>query len=148
MRSLLLFVILFCYLKGSSQSYTDTVRIIFSRSQVNNEEWIFVSESTNGDKHYIRNFYEEKNQTTMKLWTKVIKKKEIFNKKVYYNVKMICLEEYNCVDRENRTFSVTNYDSKDRIIDNYEWQEYESNWHTLVPESIGEAVLNYICESL
>lgn len=146
MRSLLLFVILFCCLKGISQS-SDTIRIILSHSQVK-EGWIFVSEATNGDKHYIRNFYEDKTQNTMKLWTKVIKKKEVLNSKLYYNVKMICLEEYDCIGKKNRTFNMTNYDSKGGVIDNYEWQEDESNWHSLVPESIGEAVLNYICESL
>lgn len=56
------------------------------------------------------------------------------------------LAEYDCSEKRNRLLSYVFYNSKGSVVSDYEFEDYETKWNTVVPESIGEMLLNKVCE--
>jgi hypothetical protein len=119
------------------------------------QDWIFIDSSVNSDIFYVKSTYVTKrqdfeNNTIIKVWTKreakvatIVKNgKEI---KVY-NVRILQLKEYNCTQQQTNIISQTVYNSQGKIIDSFQFQDYEQKWNDVVPESIGQAVLDKVCE--
>lgn len=119
------------------------------------QDWIYVSSDIKGDKVFVKSTYVSKggdfgNTDVIKVWTRreskvgsIVKNgKEI---KVY-NVKIMILREYNCSDKTTKLISQTTYNSKGIVIETFKVPDYEQEWTEVVPESIGEAVLDKVCE--
>lgn len=111
-----------------------------------NDEWIYIMSTKDGSsKSFIRNKCVDNGQY-IKIWTKVESKKQVINRKIYFNVSILFLQEYDCDNLTYRSLAKITHDSKGKVINSKHLQEYEIEWHEVVPGSIGEAALNKICE--
>lgn len=119
------------------------------------QDWIFIDSSVNSDILYIKSKYLTKrqdfeNNTIIKVWIKreakvatIVKNGKVIK---VYNVRILQLKEYNCTQRQTNIISQTVYNSQGKIIDSFQFQDYEQKWTDVIPESIGEAVLDKVCE--
>jgi hypothetical protein len=109
------------------------------------QEWIYVTSSKKDDNpFYIKSEYIKKEGSIIKLWTKSIKKTDKVGNKVYNNVTLMYLSEYDCQEQTSRTLKVIVYDAKGSLIDSesYEFESFED----VIPGSIGSALIKKICQ--
>ncbi len=138
MRKLFIFLFLFLLsLKGISQ------------------DWTFVSTDVDGDKWYIKSSYISKRgfenlDNAIRIWTKKELKKKTVKKNgkslIYANVKELQLIEADCNDKRIKIITTILYNSSGKVIDTRAVAEYEQEWRDTVPESMGEAIIQKICE--
>ncbi len=115
--------------------------------------WKQVSEKTYIDIENIeryKNKHNFDNAVIYSFWIKSLNDKSQFflddeknyNKKVWYKmVKMLV----NCSDKSLAAKSFAIYDIKGQAIDLYEASDYEIQWSSIIPETMGELYYNGIC---
>jgi hypothetical protein len=112
------------------------------------QDWIYVGSSVNGDKYYVRN--SAINNYSKKIWSKQVSKSMTYKKagKTYTLVNGYCvdLKEYDCSGRQSKLISFAYYDSKGNVVFSMQFQDYESEWHDVYPDSVGEMLLDKVCE--
>jgi len=124
------------YMKAKDEDYKNI------RSK---EGWIFMGASKDGDLHYIRNKYEERNDAYIKVWHKTILKKEEINGKTYYNVKELALEKFDCKTSRFLPASLVKYDSEGNVLENFDFSNLTDKWTDIVPETFLELKFNFVC---
>jgi hypothetical protein len=118
------------------------------------QEWVYVGADTDGDKWYVKSSYIKKEgfnnpADEIRIWTKKELKKTTIKKNgkslTYTNAKELQLIVVNCTDKQIKFVTTTVYNSQGKVIDSYTLEEYEQEWVDVVPDSMGEAMLNKIC---
>lgn len=119
------------------------------------QDWILVTSDKDGDKWYVKDSYVKKEgfsdlDNQFRIWTKREVKKKTIKKAgrsvIYLNVKELQLIVADCNDRKMKVVTTIIYDSQGKVIYNSTLQEYEQEWIDVVPDSIGEAMLDKICK--
>ncbi len=119
------------------------------------QDWILVGTDTEENKWFVKSsyvkkegFYEAGDQ--IKIWIKREMKKTTIKKNgkslVYTNVKELQLLVADCSDRKIKLISSSTYDSNGKAIHSWTLQDYEQEWIDVVPDSMGEVMLDKICE--
>lgn len=117
------------------------------------QEWIKVTSTSKGDTIYVNHKFVKKGGTfgreegVVRVWTKTVFKKFEINsaKKVYQNAVAKKLEEFDCVNKKSREITSILYDSDGNVIYNGENREYDTNWEFVIPETVGEGTLTFVC---
>lgn len=119
------------------------------------QDWYYVGVDKDGDKWYVKSSYVKKEDDygsgeNIKIWTKKELKKTTIKRKgkslTYTNAKELQLILANCSDKRIKVITTTVYNSQGNVIVNYTYEDYEQEWIDIVPDSVGESVLNKICE--
>ena len=77
----------------------------------------------------------------MPLVTGVLANNQHHNKR--YSLK---LEEYDCFGKQLRLISIAHYNSRVVAVSNVQFQNYETEWSDVLPDSVGEMLLEKVCE--
>lgn len=126
--------------------------IILCSQNAFSQDWIYVTTSiSSGNKDYIRSEYVSRTAYSIKVWTKSERKvATIYNEKAekitVYNVEIMSLCEYDCEQRKHRLISSTTYNSNNAVIETFDMPYYRQYWSEVVPDSMGEAKLEKVCE--
>ena len=118
------------------------------------QDWIYVSTDKEGGKWYVKSTYVLKNgynnSGSIKIWTKKELKKTTVKKNgktfTYTNVKELQLIYADCSDRRIKFITTTVYNSQGKVVHSWTNEEYEQEWIDVVPDSVGNAMLDKICE--
>jgi len=119
------------------------------------QDWVSVGSDLDGNKWYVKSTYVKKegfgdSGGEIRIWTKKELKKKTIKKNgkalVYLNVKELQLIVADCTDKKIKFVTTTVYNSQGKLIDTFTLEEYEQDWHDVVPDSMGEALLDKVCE--
>jgi hypothetical protein len=115
------------------------------------QDWIYVGNSTSGISYYIRN--SAVTETGYKrVWSKQLAKVLSYQKKgkTHKLTNGYCLElrEYDCDSKQIKLISWAYYNARGEVVHSVNLQEYETEWVDVIPDSIGELLLNQVCELL
>ncbi len=115
------------------------------------QTWKFVTKSNSGTNWYFRESASA-NPNYKKAWTKNIPPKLIFtNRKgklvTAKNGFCVDLQLYDCVALKTKTQSIAYYDAKGNVLEIVTFNDFESEWKDVLPDSIGEMVFNKICNN-
>lgn len=118
-------------------------------SVVYGQDWQYAGSSDSGDKYFLKNS-SVTIEGNKKVWSKRIGKTITYTKggKKYtiVNGHMLALHEYNCEQRQSKLLSAAFYNSKGTLVYSLTIQEYLTEWTDVVPDSIGEMLLEKVCE--
>ena len=124
------------------------ILIIFT-IQAKSQDWIYVGNGKNGSKYYIRNSSIKENYNS-RVWVKTIANKIQYNKngKTYDLINGTSLNhyEFNCSLRQMKLLGYAYYNSKGNVVQSKSYNEYLTDFQDVLPESIGEMLLNKVCE--
>ncbi len=128
-----------------------TALLCFCFSGVFAQNWSYIGSDVSGGKYYIR-----VNGTTeygyQKAWTKTIKSVLTYYKAgrnyTLTNGHCIDLNECDCKNRRYRVSSYVYYNSKGILVHTYNVPSYAQEWSDVVPDSVGEAILEAACENV
>ena len=124
-------------------------------SKIFSQEWIYVGQDIKGNKTYCQSQYVSKggnfgNENIYKVWTKKVCKSTFIYKNgknvAVNNVYILCLSEYDCSEKREKIIYTSTYNVNGNLITSYKVPEYLQEWDEIVPESIGKAIINKICE--
>lgn len=119
------------------------------------QDWVYVGADTENNNWYVKSEYVKKgdfdnSEGNIRIWTKKELKKTTIKKSgknlIYTNVKELLLVVADCGERKIKFITITVYDSQGKLIDSYTSPDYAQEWVDVVPDSMGEAMLNKICE--
>jgi len=116
------------------------------------QDWILVGSDSDGDKWYIKSSYVSKDNYGggIKLWVKKEVKKTTIKKKgqsfTYINAKELQLLVADCSERKIKFVASTLYNSQGKVVNNWTLEDFNQEWLDVVPDSIGEIMLEKICE--
>jgi hypothetical protein len=118
------------------------------------QDWTYVGSDTEGSKWYVKSSYVSKdgysNSGSIKIWTKKELKKTTVRKNgktlTYTNAKELQLIFADCTDKRIKFVTTTVYNSQGKVVDSWTLEDYEQEWNDVVPDSMGEALLDKICE--
>lgn len=106
------------------------------------EGWIYVGKATDGTLYYLKSEVV----STNKIWTMTILPNWSYKKVPYKNVTVKELIQFDCGDKQMKTYQFVYYSSKGNLILSEQYEEYETMWQNSIPESMGEVIINKICE--
>lgn len=109
------------------------------------EDWIFIGETQLGDMEYVKSKCVEKTDNYIKIWNKTILKKIEIEGKLYYKVKELSLQKYNCVLNKLLVSTIIRYDSDGNILQNLDFSQKAEWWQDIVPETMMELRINFVC---
>jgi len=119
------------------------------------QDWVFVGTDSEDNKWYVKSEYVKKGDydnsgDNIRIWTKKELKKTTIKKSgktmSYANVKELQLIVTDCSEKKIKFVTSTVYDSQGKSIDSWTLPDYAQEWVDVVPDSMGEAILNKICE--
>lgn len=58
------------------------------------------------------------------------------------------LHRYDCKNRTSAIIHITKYGNNDRFIRSFSWKSYEQEEIPVVPDSVGEAAWNFVCNGI
>jgi hypothetical protein len=113
------------------------------------QNWVYVGSSVSGDKYYLRD--SNTNESGYKkVWSKQVSKRMTYKKgnKTYTLINGYCLDlkEYDCTGKQLKLVSFAYYNSKGIVVYSYQFQSYETDWNDVLPDSVGEMLLDKVCE--
>jgi hypothetical protein len=118
------------------------------------QDWVSVGADTDDNKWYVKSTYVKKDLYSgggIKIWTKQESKQMTITTKSGETVKLTNAKELqlivvNCKERKMKLVSSTVYNSQGKMVSNLTLQDYEQDWIDVVPDSMGEAMLDKTCE--
>jgi hypothetical protein len=117
------------------------------------QKWQEVTEDKFGNKYYIKSSYVSKGgeygteKNIIKIWTKqTVTQIHLKNGKVYKNAYIVQLTEFDCKKSSTKLYSRIVYSAKGNIIMSDNYNSFENDWYVVVPDTVGEIILNKICE--
>ncbi len=120
------------------------------------QNWTEVTKDKFDNKYYIKNSIVSRggdfgnDDSIIKIWTKQTSKSftdsRSKQKKVYYNIYIIQLFEFDCKNSKSKLLSRTFYSSKGGVIFGNDIEPFDTDWEMVIPESVGESLLNKVCE--
>jgi hypothetical protein len=112
--------------------------------------WIFVGGDNSDTDWWIKSEYASKDfsfgNPLIKIWTKRYEKTSKIKNTVYKNVKVLMLQQFDCKNKKHKILSVVYYNSAGKVIETASYDEYVYGWDDVVPETMGEIILNKVCE--
>ncbi len=109
------------------------------------KDWITVSVK-DGDTTLVKADYHSKNEDGIKNWFKVTKKTYTHEGKKYKNIYIMMLSVFDCENNRPKSIQIIIYNRSGEVIDSHTFKDYEQEWSDVVPETMGELVLNSICK--
>lgn len=126
------------------------ISILFIGQKSVCQDWVSVGTDTEGTKYYTKSTYVSKDGENIKIWTKQELKKTTIKKNgktlTYLNAKELQLLVIDCTEKRIKIISKIVYNSQGNVVDNWTLKDYEQEWVDVVPDSMGEAMLQKICE--
>mgnify|MGYP000417334654 CR=1 FL=1 len=123
--------------------------LIILSIKAKSQDWIYVGNGKNGSKYYIRNNSIKENNNT-RVWVKIIanKMQYVKNGKTYDLINGTSLDhyEFDCSLRQMKLLSYAYYNSKGSLVHSKNLNYYLSDSEDVLPDSIGEMLLNKVCE--
>jgi len=114
------------------------------------QDWVYIGSDRKGSKWYIKSSYVTKNYNSIKIWSKQVNKSSTITKNgkkiTLNNTYTVDLYEYNCSEQTSKLIGSTTYNSQGRVIKTFKVEEYNQEWDDVVPDSMGELILNKVCE--
>ena len=119
------------------------------------QDWVYVGADSDENKWYVKSEYVKKgslddSENSFRIWTKKELKKTTIKKNgktlTYTNVKELQLIVADCEERKIKFVTNTVYDSQGKIIESNTLLDFLQAWVDVVPDSMGEAMLDKICE--
>lgn len=105
------------------------------QAQATDNRWVYIVAGDNGTKVYLENTYKELSNGNKVIWAKYINKDGTYH---------LHLMEYDCKQGKQRTTEFIAYNRTGTVADS---QTYSyAKWETPVPDSIGEALFDEVCE--
>ncbi len=110
-------------------------------------DWVIISTGSDsviyGDKQSIRT-----QGNSVKLWLKWVydtpqEVEHTYPVKKYTSTKS--LDVYNCQDRTSTTLQTVRYSEDGSVVDSQIWKDLKSAYSEIVPDTIGESILDYVC---
>lgn len=125
--------------------------MFFITIQSYSQNWVEVTKDKFGNEFFINQRVVNNDGSVIRIWTKKIWKKLTDERgvkpKVYYDVVIKELVDFDCYNGAYKLISSTTYDSREkRVIFNDDIIFYLQKWEYVVPETVGEYVLNTVCE--
>lgn len=121
----------------------------FICSYLNGQNWIYIGKSSDGSSYYMRST-SVSNSYTKKVWVKHSSSKLTVKKNgktyTYVNAYEVLLYEFSCTNNQIKLHSVVTYNSKGTVVDSYNPPDYYLEWKDVVPDSVGEMLLEKACE--
>ena len=121
--------------------------IEFAKQKLSETKWISAATLANGDKWYLRSSYVSKDESVIKIWTKIEFQKLTLKKKgqniIYNNCTSLTLVEFNCIDRKIKFDKVIYYNMKGNKIDE---SDDERNWTDIIPDSVEQSLFDKACD--
>lgn len=120
------------------------------------QNWTEVTKDKFGNKFFIKSKIVSKgddfgyNQDIIKIWTKQIIKKVTDQRskskgKVYLNAYMLQLMEYDCKNMKLRVISSTAYSANGAVFGSEDFGSF-ADWEDVIPDSVGETMIEKVCE--
>ena len=119
------------------------------------QDWVYVGADSDENKWYVKSEYVKKgslddSENSFRIWTKKELKKTTIKKNgktlTYTNVKELQLIVADCEERKIKFVTNTVYDSQGKIIESNTLLDFLQAWVDVVQDSMGEAMLDKICE--
>lgn len=137
---LLLFILLGSFSFGQEKDY---------------KEWIYVTTGSDGNPRFVRTFDGEKPVRSasgnIMIWRKETGDIYFINdngqKELVKNGKDIQKIEIDCRKRKVKLMSSYVYDSTGKVLDSMNFENFTS-WDDVVPDSVGETILIFVCNEL
>ena len=126
-----------------------TFLLLFMSSTSLCQSWTHIGTQANGDEYYIKKHSNEVGST--KVWIKLISKSIEYykkGKKYITSGSQLTLYDTDCSERKLDVRSIVTYNSKGVVLESHEKEDYESDWSSVVPDSVGEAFLEKACAIL
>ena len=103
--------------------------------------WILLTQAEDDTKYYLDTERSELNRDQPMTWEKYILPKA--EKRAYgWEKSKVIQYEYNCESKQYRILSLFVYDAKGSVLISHAEAD---EWQVVVPDSIGEGMLNRIC---
>ena len=113
------------------------------------QDWIYVGKSKAGDTYYLRNSVVSETGYK-KVWSKQTAKVMTYTKngKKYKLINGYCvdLKEYDCDGRQIKLISWAYYNSSGNVVYSVKLEDYLAEWRDVYPDSVGEMLLEKVCE--
>lgn len=120
----------------------------FSQDIVDSKpDWVVIGSDGQEAKYYVKSEYVKKDEEGIKIWTRTIFKKQAVGKIVYNNLDYKVLMVINCEEKQLKVISAVYYTSSGELIKSYNIEEYLQKWEDAVPGSVGERIINYVCDN-
>ncbi len=114
------------------------------------QDWVYAGSDAEGTKYYAKSSYVSKDYGKIKIWTKRESKKTTVKKNgktlTYLNAKELQLIVVDCSEKKIKSITTIVYNAQGKVVDSYTLSDYEQEWIDIVPDSLGEAMLEKICE--
>lgn len=118
----------------------------------NYREWTYAGASIGDDEYYVRSIDGKKpvkQFNKISIWVKKIgnisyinaSNKEVFLKDGKTVVKYI----YDCKEYKSKILSMYHYNSKSEIVSSIDETELNDDWYSVLPDSVGEGLLEFSC---
>lgn len=112
------------------------------------QDWQYAGSSQSGNKYYIRNSGTS-DGGYKKYWMKTVAK-NISYKKNGKNFNLINgssmeLFEYNCYSKQIKLLSIYHYNSSGKVVYSLTIPFYSAEWTDVLPDSVGEMILDRAC---
>ena len=120
------------------------------------QKWEEVTKDKFGNKYYIKTSYVSKggqfgsDENIIKIWTKKtvneIEDKRQNKRKIYKNAYVIELIEFDCRNSSTKLHSRTAYSAQGNLIIADNIDPFDTDWNVIIPDSVGETIINRVCE--
>lgn len=115
-----------------------------SIAQTNKPEWIYVTDTDEYDTIYVKSKYVTKDYQGIKVWTEWRTNTKEIDKKIYNYVVSKRLFIIDCNQQRMKMLNMYTYYDHNKFLDSQ--QAPYDEWDEAVPGSIGEVILNKVCE--
>jgi len=116
------------------------------------QKWVYVGLNEQGEKTYVNTKHIVQVSTIVKkAWTKFSKKNYKFYENGTYRIIPLItytyLAEYDCHNKTTKNITlIVREESNGKILLNQTREKSEQKLEYMVPDTIGEAIINYLCK--
>lgn len=138
--------------KNTNMKYTLIIAFLLISKLSFSQDWVYVTSDMEGNKIYCKSEYISNSIyfKTYKIWFKVYYKETEYTK---YNTTIKTFNGYklklyniSCSNKQMKLISVVTYSKNGELLNSNTIEEYYQKWNDVVPESIGEAQVEKVCE--
>lgn len=110
-------------------------------------DWSYIGSSVNKMDYYIKDIRKTYKDDVYSIWLKIeYPEKKVKNKKGQWTTvagnHTISSSDINCTEKETKLDRVIKYSNKGIVLKD---QTMYSEWERIIPESMAEAVFNFVC---